>query len=814
MVWVLEGTDGGHFAGKLLWLQPGKIFRLGRPSATNQVDIPVEHKTVSKAHLEITIAVPNEGDVSQPSKRSEITVTDLSSKFGTRLDESEVTGRTVKLEGLIHVLHVGKCHEDLRMRWIPIVFCPSGLKSPETKALQQRLQPYDIKVAKEYNAETTHILTAKRNTGKVLRALIDGKYVVSPTYIDVILESIPSIIVDFNLPNPLNYLPSAVEDQDSLFSPDNFAPRPERKSVFHNSTFIFCDKRQHGLLSEAIEAGQGRSLFYDLGNTATAKDLAAFANKHAKGVIVSPVGAEDKIQLAEEAAKIICQATITQDKFLDAVLTGDASILVRPMEVENTGFGAQRRGGTINTEDSRVPETIAEAPVSHSSRGKRDAPLGTDSHAAQVQIVETLPRHTITRADKEQAANDTEASNVVVSTIPQTLPPADAPVDDPDSAPASRPTSQEGGPVNKRVRTRLTTKPSDILDDLFSFKPPLTQRTGTSAASQRTTGATQSKAAAAESQRAPLNDDIFGLSQMSRTLAGQAASQPAPSQSIANTPMPHKRSRPVAEEEEEDYDIAPAATALKRRKLEQELREAATQSSATPQLQAAPSQAVPETQDAASGKSKKRKADDKPDDMILAVAREAKRKKEAAAENEKEDLLQSIKDMEGLRNMGTVEYFKIDPTRLGGDQWRRGERSSRWKPEWDGRPNYKKFRRAERVTPTGPTSFVRMVEHKSKDFGIGDGYWMAGEAPRAAKSAVRSSAARSQKQASPAGDYNSMQDDTQFSYRRSTSRNTQALSADSGPSTITKKPPLFMPQDSDKEDSDDEDDLKFKFKKR
>ncbi|BFZ63138.1 hypothetical protein YB2330_004258 [Saitoella coloradoensis] len=813
MVWVLEGTDGGHFAGKLLWLQPGKTFRLGRPSATNQVDIPVEHKTVSKAHLEITIAVSNEGDVSQPFKRSEITVTDLNSKFGTRLDDSEITGRTVKLEGRRHVLHIGKCYENLRMRWIPIVFCPSGLKSPETKVLQQRLQPYDIKVTKEYNAETTHILTAKRNTGKVLRALIDGKYVVSPTYIDVILESISSMAVDFNLPNPLNYLPSAAEELDSLFSPDNFAPQPERRSVFHNSTFIFCDKRQHGLLSEAIEAGQGRSLFYDLGNNATAKDLAAFANKHAKGVIVSPVGAEDKIQLAEEAAKIICQATITQDKFLDAVLTGDASILVRPMEVEKTGFGAQRRDGTINTEDSRVPETIAEAPVSHSSRGKRGAPLGTDSHAAQVQIVETLPGHTITRSDKEQAANDTEASNVVVSSIPQTLPPADAPVDDPDSAPASRPTSQEGGPVSKRVRTRLTTKPSDILDDLFSFKPPLTQRTGTMAASQRTTGAAQSKAASAESQHVHLNDDIFGLSQMSRAPAGQAASQPAPSQSIANTPMPRKRSRPVAEEEEEDYDIAPAATALKRRKLEQELREAATQSSATPQVQAAP-QAVSETQDAASGKSKKRKADDKPEDVILAAAREAKRKKEAAAENEKEDLLQSIKDMKGLRNMGTVEYFKIDPSRPGGDQSRRGGRSSRWKPEWDGRPNYKKFRRAERVTLTGPTSFIRMVEHKAKDFGIGNGYWMAGEESRAAKSAVRSSAARSQRQASPAEDYNTMQDDTQFSYRRSTSRNTQALSADSGPSTIAKKPPLFMPQDSDKEDGDDEDDLKFKFKKR
>jgi hypothetical protein len=74
-----------------------------------------------------------------------------------------------------------------------------------------------------------------------------------------------------------------------------------------------------------------------------------------------------------------------------------------------------------------------------------------------------------------------------------------------------------------------------------------------------------------------------------------------------------------------------------------------------------------------------------------------------------------------LKNLAIVEEMEIPvrtpPTRVE-------ETSDRWEAQWNGRKNFKKFRRkGEPRSRTVQTVIVPLEEVTRKDFGIGDHYW-------------------------------------------------------------------------------------------
>ena len=178
-----------------------------------------------------------------------------------------------------------------------------------------------------------------------------------------------------------------------------------------------------------------------------------------------------------------------------------------------------------------------------------------------------------------------------------------------------------------------------------------------------------------------------------------------------------KRSRPASESEEDMVnELLPAATAMKRRKLEMEKQgfEKTTKEKATP---------LPTM------KPKKKKKDKEID-----VREAAKQRREAEEEAERRERERDEKRYEEIElvkpaNLVVVEEMSLRvrtdrPSRSGegGETF-----NGRWDKRWNGRKNFKKFRR--KGDPNGrprrnvQNVIVPLVEVKKHSYGIGEKYW-------------------------------------------------------------------------------------------
>ncbi|KAJ5757254.1 uncharacterized protein N7511_007436 [Penicillium nucicola] len=167
----------------------------------------------------------------------------------------------------------------------------------------------------------------------------------------------------------------------------------------------------------------------------------------------------------------------------------------------------------------------------------------------------------------------------------------------------------------------------------------------------------------------------------------------------------------VKEETEEDVvsDLLPGARAMKRRRAEMTPNRTEEQ---TPVEMEAP-------------KRKRPKLD------VLEAARkhleeEQQRKKE---EEDSRPADMGDVDVDQLKNLAIVEEMDLPvrtaPTRVE-------ETSDRWEAQWNGRKNFKKFRRkGESRSRTVQTVIVPLEEMTRKEFGIGEHYWSRASEPRA-----------------------------------------------------------------------------------
>lgn len=238
-------------------------------------------------------------------------------------------------------------------------------------ALRNRLEDTDIKAINNYViGQTTHVVQGKRNTAKGLQALINGKYIVTDSFVDALIyattpsdldhdESLSPLEEDFDRhwPDALQHVPPRGNEPRER-PVEKFAPNPERVNVFEGYTVAFCDKAQFESLQAPITNGGGKALYFQLksGHTTT-DELVGFVKNVAgekglgeledgsegKGVVVVKFrgGKNDfdwAAQLGKEASLALDLRFIEQNEFMDAILMNDASVLRRPLEVaENDG---------------------------------------------------------------------------------------------------------------------------------------------------------------------------------------------------------------------------------------------------------------------------------------------------------------------------------------------------------------------------------------------------------------------------------------------------------------------------------------------
>ena len=185
------------------------------------------------------------------------------------------------------------------------------------------------------------------------------------------------------------------------------------------------------------------------------------------------------------------------------------------------------------------------------------------------------------------------------------------------------------------------------------------------------------------------------------------------------------RKRSVEPDDEDDPDLMnklfPGAAAMKRRKIQEEEDRAEHPEegmviSETPPVESAKSEAEAQGKKT-QAKGKKLKAEN----PILVAAREVKEeeeKKKQEAEDNKEGLDEEA--ILKLRSLGVVEVMEIKPRGVVMRVNAYGEDSDRWDPRWNGRSNFKKFRKrlpagiqnSSEVSVRGNV-IIPLVEHKS-----------------------------------------------------------------------------------------------------
>ena len=180
-----------------------------------------------------------------------------------------------------------------------------------------------------------------------------------------------------------------------------------------------------------------------------------------------------------------------------------------------------------------------------------------------------------------------------------------------------------------------------------------------------------------------------------------------------------KRALPIPEDDIME-DIAPAAALVKRRRIER--GEDPVVAYEEPEFNAAES-----TSGNIHTAAKKTRV--KKEINILEAAGRAREEAQARAEADEEDLNVGPGDVDlaEIRRLAIVEV--VEPRQPA--QRRTHEQDvedGRWDPKWNGRRNFKRFKRQGEASGRLPNkTIVPLVEVKTKGFGIGDDYWLEDE---------------------------------------------------------------------------------------
>lgn len=568
-----------------------------------------------------------------------------------------------------------------RIRWHPVVlsfsFTAKELRADPWTRLRDSLEQLDIKYSAEYEGATTHVVSKKRNTSKGLQALINGKYLVTDSFISAIVEAADTpaeeeenissaLEQDFDAywPNAIDHLPPRGEEPLERPS-EAYSPDARRQEIFDGYTFVFYDSKQYENLFPAIAAGKGKALLKEVipGKTevddfvryvkgvAGEKGLGSFEDgSEGKGVVVVRYTPKSEdydwfVQFLTSFAQRLDHRPIDQREFLEVILACDPSMLRRPLEEMSQAESAVPGGrGAASDSENRIdapelPQASQEPAAEQRGRGRRAGRSrfkGFDFDDAEEPIEETPPAEPLQPPEAVAASQD----SLFVSQYRETSVPVEE--ETPDARPARR---------IQRKRP-LSTLPEH---DNSAFMDEIAPR-----------------AAAAKRRRID---------------AGQAAVPPPP------------EPRPEPQRNEDEEMILESPPEKSKKGL------------------------------AAKGKGKKVKEEED----VLELARRRREEAEALAAAERRELAQFDDDeidYAAIRALHIIEDCEVhfpdpDANSRGRDQ---DIVDGRWNPQWNGRKNFKRFRKqGEAAGRPAARIIIALEEEKPKEYGIGDDYWLEEE---------------------------------------------------------------------------------------
>ncbi|KAI9832611.1 MAG: hypothetical protein M1826_001561 [Phylliscum demangeonii] len=663
----------------------------------------IESKSVSRKHVTISVAPPTEGDGSKIHARSVLTIQDLNSKRGTQLDNVSIRGESRELQGNLHEIRLGEVEYLFRVRWVPVIFSFS-LSSKEEKhkdplaAARARLEPLDIKAAMPYLVgKTTHVVATKRNTAKGLQALINGKYIVMDAFVDAVCKAAT---------------PREPDDPESV-SP----------------------------LEEDYDGAWPRELDY----------LPPHKNEPVQRPAECFAPNEKRANVFEGYTFVFCDQ-VQFDSLQPTITNGGGKALIYKLD----------RGKTTVHDVVQYIESIS---------GKKGA-VALDGGSSRSRVV--LIRF---RCDKDMEDWSIELGNDIARALDQRL------IEQNEFLDAILLNDASG--LRKPLPVEIVTVEEDALRKTsLQEQGPVSGHPGSSSTVMaKTTTEVPNPPISRLRTRRPITSQFKGfddgfdpasLPQASTKLHdGLAGVQEEEANNELDTTIQHaeepgarKRPHPSSDAEDEEAmmnELLPGAAAMKRRRLEEDQarREPGEGTVVIPPVSPSPSHAGVANQKGGA-KNVKRKPID-----VLEVARTRREAEDAAVRRDEESLKVSLEgdEIAGLRNLVLIEEMPVKEKAPAGrrpgpdnDNDNDAGAKERWDERWNGRKNFKRFRRpgpdgsrSSLARRSAGTVFVGLEE--AKKHGIGDtlkSWEHHNERPRTIASTERGTRAATERRSPPA----------------------------------------------------------------
>jgi hypothetical protein len=731
-MWILE-SEGDLFQGRRMWLKPGKTYLFGRVKRDG-VRHALDHQAISRKHFTISVDDVKAGDSARIHARTKVTITDLKSKRGTYIDGSLLQDGSRDLSAEKHSIRPGTFPSELVIKWatcnLAFQLGKKELKAGALKAKTERLESIDIKVSSEYISHTTtHVVASKRNTVKGLQALIQGRYLVGDSFIDALVyaatptdlgeeENLSPLEQDFERAWPKEMENLAPAGKEPTERPEStYKPDPKRVNIFEDYQFIFLDRSQYEILLPAITTGQGKALHYELKNDSTTADELVQYMRNAAGK--KGLGDNTEDSLKGGAVMVRCEGHKDHEEWT-ASLINEVALKLDQRAIDQAEF----IDAILATDASLLKQSV---PFASTTDGRRPPPATPVDSFASIQLPPKghlpqsiyTPRSQRVEVQSSRAAleglNEPEASAREYTQL--------VPSSAPEEASRSQATPVEEPPRKKPRLRHVTGNRFKQFDDDFDVNAiPLYTQEDFPEDSQ------SYNSSVADSREQSVDNSV--------------KEEPTTTRKRQRSPETHTKEVENSEDDHMD-DMFPAAAAMRRQRAG---------------LPAAKTPVRPPT-------IKKKRKETEID--VRETARAQRKAEEEAAKKEREAVAEELahEDHSGkpanLVKIGFMTLRTKPPATLTSTS---ADASARWDPKWNGRKNFKSFRRARDANGTEPRRrpqkvIVPLIKAKKNSIGVEDQYWDSGP-----KAKQRGGTAQSQSQ-------------NQSQPRRATQSSSQTVSA-------------------------------------
>ncbi|KAH6900512.1 hypothetical protein B0T10DRAFT_470911 [Thelonectria olida] len=652
------------FQNRRLWLRPGKTYLFGRTVA-EPGQLAISHNTISRKHLTITVDNVEENQAYHPSSRSTLTIEDLATKIGTVVNGKKIKGKKYVLEGDSAEMTMGKCPHKFRITWNPVVFSFSFTKKElQTQPLVQLQEKFE---QLDIKLTTDYVKTTTHVVSKKRNTAKGLQALINGRYI--VNESFLDAIVDATRIPESAAESSTLENDFDAHWPDamHHLPPPGGEPVQRPESVYTPDPERRELFEGYTFIFYERSQYDNLLAPITSGGGKALLGD----VVPNETGVDEFVQYVKSVAG---------EKGLGAFDDGSEGkgvVLVRYLP---------SKGQLLNwyTEFlTAVSLRLDHRPIEQSEF--LEAILGKDASILRRPLQVESTQNTQELQQPQEPVTDVRPDPAPERVNSNVEP----------EAPAAEPV-EESQPAPRRARPRKTVKRrfagfDDDADIDMNDIPPAPAP------------------APAPASHPPVEEE-GGL------FVSQDPDPPPPQEESSRSLRRTHRKRHASPLPEDDLmeGMGTAAAKFKRQRLEmgEDLDEPP-----------APEEPV-ETAKPEPKKKIKKEFD------ILAMAAQNREQEEARAQAEKEDLanLPDDVDLSEIRRLNIVEEMEVrvpvSQTRSRDD----GVANGRWNPKWNGMKNFKKFRTRGEVTgrPLAKV-IVALTEVKTKEFGVGDDYWLEDE---------------------------------------------------------------------------------------